>query len=75
MGIALLTAPLVSAGAASILFRISRHHSAFERKPYFFPASVAQHPQSSAAGQHTTARTTATPKPIVGPTTLQWHGF
>jgi len=54
IGMALLTCPLKSAGAASILF----------------PVSVAQQPQNKEAGQQTTARTIATPKPIVGPMTL-----
>lgn len=41
----------------------------------FFPVSDAQHPQSRATGQHTTAATTVTQKPMVGPTILIWQGF
>lgn len=66
--------------------------SKYDNGAYFFPVSVAQHPQNKEAGQQTTchwsisiqmydpgktlcagltARTIATPKPRVGPTTLQ----
>lgn len=58
-GIALLTAPPESTGAASILF----------------PVSDRQHPQSKDPGQQITAAIIVVANPKVGPTILQWHGF
>lgn len=55
MGIALLTAALVSAGAASILTLHQRRCANRHRvnRSHFLPVCVAQHPQKSDNGQHT----------------------